>query len=204
MAEPDVATNGMLSVPAAEAVAPGQLDGALVDALRDGGYVIYFRHAATDRAQQDSDPGNLANCETQRNLTDAGRAEARAMGEGIRALGIPIGDVRSSEYCRAKEHALLAFDKATVEPSLVLPDPLPAAERQQNKETLQRLLAASPPSGTNTVLVSHSPNLKEAAQIDLTAEGMAAILRPNGGAPALVALVPPSDWTGAAQAVAAR
>ena len=43
----------------------------LVEALRTGGYVIYLRHGATDQSQTDSDPNNLANCATQRNLTDA-------------------------------------------------------------------------------------------------------------------------------------
>ena len=47
---------------------------SLVDRLRQGGFVIYFRHATTDFSQIDSDLVNLDNCTTQRNLTDAGRA----------------------------------------------------------------------------------------------------------------------------------
>src|SRR5262245_29980582 len=83
---PAAPTTSMLSVSLVEATAPGQLDRPLLTALRDGGHVIYFRHAATDRSQQDSDPHNLANCATQRNLTDDGRADARTIGEAFRAL----------------------------------------------------------------------------------------------------------------------
>ena len=74
------------------AAAGGALDlrgPALVEALRRGGYVLYFRHAATDFSQSDTDTRNLANCRTQRNLTKAGREDARAIGRAIRALRIP-------------------------------------------------------------------------------------------------------------------
>ena len=176
------------------------LDGRLVAELQTGGYVIYFRHGKTDRSQQDSDPQDLANCATQRNLTEEGRADARAIGEAFRALQIPVGPVLSSAYCRAREHATLSFDQVTVEPSLVLPDPLPADVRELNKKALQRLLATAPPPGTNTILVSHQPNLKDAADVDLTVEGGAVILRSVDGAPVVVALVLPSEWTSLAQA----
>ena len=46
-------------------------------------------------------------CATQRNLTDAGRAEARAIGAAIRALRIPVGDVLASPYCRTMETGTL-------------------------------------------------------------------------------------------------
>jgi phosphohistidine phosphatase SixA len=183
-----------------ETTTADQLDERLVADLQKGGYVIYFRHARTDRSQQDSDPQNLANCATQRNLTDEGRADARALGEALRTLQVPVGQVLSSAYCRAREHALLSFDKATDEPSLVLPDPLPADERERNTEALQRLLATPPPPGTNTVLVSHSPNMKDAADVDLTVEGGAAILRPTNGRPVVVTLVLPNEWISLAEA----
>jgi phosphohistidine phosphatase SixA len=191
--------SSMLSVPESAVTDAGQVDGKLVAALRKGGYVLYFRHAKTDRSQQDTDPHDLANCATQRNLTDEGRADARAIGEAFRALQIPVGTVLSSAYCRAREHALLSFDQVTAEPSLVLPDPLPDDERQRNKEALQRLLATPPPPGTNTILVSHSPNVKAAAEVDLPVEGGAVILRPTDGIPTVVAHVLPSEWTSLAQ-----
>ena len=47
-------------------------DRQLIEQLQRGGNIIYFRHGATEASQQDSDPNNLANCATQRNLTPAG------------------------------------------------------------------------------------------------------------------------------------
>jgi hypothetical protein len=89
-----------------------------VGALRRGGHFIYFRHGPTDASQRDSDPNNLANCATQRNLTEAGRAQARAIGEAFRTLGIPVGPVFTSEYCLAREYAQLAFTQAEMADSL--------------------------------------------------------------------------------------
>src|SRR5215210_2494138 len=72
-------------------------DRQIIEALQRGGYLIYFRHGATDPSQTDSDPNNLANCATQRNLTDHGRAQARAIGEALKALDIPVNQVLTSE-----------------------------------------------------------------------------------------------------------
>ena len=182
---------------------PWEGDRQLIEALQRGGHIVYFRHGATDRSQQDTDPRNLANCATQRNLSDQGRAQARATGEAFRALKIPVGQVLSSEYCRALEHARLSFGGATIEPSLVLPDPLPQPERAQNTARLQQLLAARPAPGMNTIMVSHSPNIKDAVGVDLPTEGGAAILKVDEqGKPALVARVLAEDLTTWVQALA--
>jgi phosphohistidine phosphatase SixA len=180
-------------------------DRQLVEALRRGGHAVYFRHGPTDPNQRDTDPANLANCAAQRNLTDAGRQQARTIGEALRALDIPRGDTLTSEYCRAREYAQLLFGgEAQVEPSLVLPDPLTEQERAQNTEALKGLLARPPRAGTNTFLVSHSPNIRLAAGVDLPAEGGAAILRVEQGSPTLVARVLPDEWPAWARALRAR
>jgi virginiamycin B lyase len=162
---------------------------ALVDALRRGGYVIYFRHAATDQTQTDSD---LSRCETQRNLDDRGRAEARAIGQAFKALNIPVGQVFSSSYCRTRDTAELAFGRAEVVRDI---SGLPDSEREQRTAALRRLLSAPPQPGTNTVLVSHGFNITAAANITI-AEGEAAIFAP--GVPegfALIARVLPDAWS---------
>ena len=182
-----------------------EADRRAIDAVQRGGHYIYFRHGATNRNEQDSDPSNLANCATQRNLTDEGRAQARAIGEAFRTLGIPVGRVLSSEYCRALEFARLAFDRADPEPSLVLPDPLPVEERQRNTEALLRILTSPPPSDTNVVMVAHSPNIRDAAGVDLPVEGGAVILKPNpGDKPTTVLRVLPGEWATLAQVLGRR
>jgi phosphohistidine phosphatase SixA len=180
-------------------------DRQLVETLKRGGHIIYFRHGPTDSSQRDSDPNNLANCATQRNLTDAGRAQARAIGEAFRSLDIPVGQVLSSEYCRAKEYAQLAFNKAEMMESLVLPDPLTDQEKAQNTEELKRLFGIAPQPGINTVMVSHSPNIRLAYNVDLPAEGGAAVFRvERDAAPILVARILPDEWTILSQALSAR
>jgi phosphohistidine phosphatase SixA len=182
----------------------GDADRQLVQALRAGGHVIYFRHGATDQTQTDSDPNNLANCATQRNLTDVGRAQAQTIGTAIRALGIPVGTVLSSEYCRALEYSRLAFTVAQPERSLDLTDPLTDQQKADSVQNVKRLLGAVPPAGTNTVLVSHSPNIRLAAGVDLPVEGEAAVFRVDpSGTSTLVTLVMPTDWPVLAQVLAA-
>jgi hypothetical protein len=77
---------------------------ALVQALRAGGYNLYFRHAATDWQTDDhvTAAGDWVSCDPKkmRQLTPAGRETARAAGEAMRALGIPVRQVLASPYCR--------------------------------------------------------------------------------------------------------
>src|SRR5256885_603467 len=100
--------------PALAADAP-QLSGrALGDALRHGGYGLYFRHASTDFGQNDDAMTSFEDCTQQRNLTEAGRAEARAIGAGVARAKVPVGTVLASPYCRTRETAQLVFGRATV------------------------------------------------------------------------------------------
>jgi phosphohistidine phosphatase SixA len=160
-------------------VAGEELTGpALLAALRDGGFVIYFRHARTDFSRDDTDLSDLSNCATQRNLSSEGRDEARRIGEAIAALGIPVGEVLSSELCRTRETAELAFGQTTPMPDLTsFGTARSEAEEQERAAALRRLLATPPAPGTNTVLVGHLFNIQAAASIGL-AEGEAAIFSP--------------------------
>src|SRR4249920_3867091 len=73
---------------------PNVIDGAqLVEALRGGGYVLYLRHGKTDMSTRDSDRTSLANCATQRVLSDAGRRQMTDIGKQFQRLRIPVGTV---------------------------------------------------------------------------------------------------------------
>jgi hypothetical protein len=50
-----------------------QPDAALLGELRQGGYVLYIRHASTDFSQNDAKMTRYKDCPNQRNLTDKGR-----------------------------------------------------------------------------------------------------------------------------------
>src|SRR5262245_42767150 len=67
---------------------PNVIDGAeLVQALRGGGHVLYFRHGKTDLTTSDSDRSSLANCATQRILSAEGRQQMTDIGQQMRRLG---------------------------------------------------------------------------------------------------------------------
>jgi phosphohistidine phosphatase SixA len=150
----------------------------LLAALRNGGFVIYFRHARTDFSQDDTDLSDLSNCATQRNLSAEGRTQARLIGDAIATLAIPIGDILSSELCRTRETAELAFGEATPAPDLTSFGTAGSeVEEEERVAALRRLLATPPAPGSNTILVGHQFNIQAAAGISL-AEGQAAIFRP--------------------------
>ncbi len=120
--------------------------GELLQMLRGGGYVIVFRHGATHPDQADTDPLNPGNVAKQRQLNDKGRADAKAVGEALKAAA---------------------------------------------------LLGATPDGGTNTLIVTHKPNILDALGKDWfdVGEGEASIFKPEGGGKySLVTRVQIGQW----------
>ena len=80
----------------------------LMNQLKDGGKLIFIRHAY---APGSGDPTNfnLNDCSTQRNLSDEGRKQAKLIGEFFIKNEVEIGNILSSEWCRCKETAKIAF-----------------------------------------------------------------------------------------------
>src|SRR5262249_30835345 len=83
-------------------------DQKLVGSLRSGGYVIVVRHGATFSDQADTDPFNFDNIAKQGNLNEKGKELAKAFGDAIRRVGVPVGKVYTSNFNRAFETAVLA------------------------------------------------------------------------------------------------
>lgn len=151
----------------------------LIEALRRGGYVIYFRHATTNHEQADTSDPKLGQCETQRNLSPDGRRMAGEIGGAFKTLRIPVGKVVSSPYCRAVDTAMLAFGRHEVSEALCFSIGLGKTEREQQGLALRQMLATPPARGTNTVLVAHHLNLKEATGVWPKREGEAHVFRPR-------------------------
>src|SRR5262249_1181873 len=86
---------------------------ALAAQLKQGGYVIVFRHGATNRDQADTDPFNFDNVAKQRLLSDKGREVAQQVGAAYRKLGIPLGEVYTSRFNRAVETGKLEIGRAS-------------------------------------------------------------------------------------------
>lgn len=171
----------------------------LLKELRMGGYVIYFRHAQTDRdyADQADKAMKLNYCNTQRKLSAVGIQQAKDIGTAFRTNDIPVGLVLASQYCRAWQTADLAFGRHQQEPLLnFLPfEDYTEQQVQQMKQNLMPLLTAVPRQGTNSTIVGHDDLFEAATGIYPEPQGMAYVLKPDGrGGFVLIANVLPDEW----------
>lgn len=167
-----------------------QPDVALVKQLREGGYVLYLRHTSTDFSQNDSRMTSFEDCASQRNLTDRGRDEARAIGEHVKRLKIPIGEVLASPFCRTMETAQLAFGRATA-----TNDVRGGPVEGSRYGALRKLLSSQVPKGTNRVISSHGNPFVALAGPPYLAEGEIAVVRPEGGERfSVIARIPLTGW----------
>ena len=177
-----------------------------INALRQGGYVIVFRHGATHQDQADTDPLNFKNIAQQRQLNDAGRAKVKEIGEAFRKLRIPVGQIQSSAFNRAVETGtLMGLGEVTSTPDLaeggLVVTPI---ENNRRAQALRKLAATVPPAGTNIVLITHKPNILDAFGKDWfdVREGEASVFLPGGGGYKLIVRVPADEWGKLAQAAA--
>jgi len=137
----------------------------VVSELKKGGYILFLRHPLSNHDQADTDPLNLNNVKAQRHLTDAGRDQAKALGEALKNLKVPVGKVLSSKFYRAEEAAKL-LDLGKVEAIVDITEGglvVSPKENQRRAEALRKLLGTVPMEGKNIVIVSHKPNLQDAA-----------------------------------------
>jgi broad specificity phosphatase PhoE len=175
--------------------APPPVDHVLLEQLRQGGFVIFFRHAPTELSNIPDSAENIAQCETQRNLSATGRKTAKAIGEAFKKLHIPVGVVKTSPFCRCKDTARLAFGTYTVDRNLYFSLNIDAGARKQLTEETRKMLATPPADSTNTVIVSHTANLREATGYWPKPEGTAYIFRPGpDGTFTAEARMAPDDW----------
>ena len=172
--------------------------GAVLKLLGAGGYVIVFRHGATHADQADTDPLNLDDVAKQRQLNDTGRADAKAVGEAFKAAGIPIGKSYSSRFQRAVETARLIGGKEPQTTLDITEGGLVVSPNENNRRTqaLRALVATPPDPGTNTLVVTHKPNILDAFGKDWfeIKEGEASIFKPASGKYVMVARVQIAQW----------
>jgi phosphohistidine phosphatase SixA len=173
-----------------DAEQPSTMAKRTVATLQEGGLTLVLRHAIADAEVNRQEL--LRSCAFQRNLTDAGRRQARAIGRAIRALGIPIGDVRASPLCRARDTARLAFGRVSVDPNLVSPGVIGTEADDERRGKMLRALAERPPAkGKNTVSVTHIGNIRAAFGEQTVQEGEMLIYGPGAR---LVARIRAEEW----------
>jgi phosphohistidine phosphatase SixA len=179
------------------AMAQARAEDALISQLRQGGFVLVMRHASSPRERPAKELANPDNTTLERQLDDAGRRGATAMGAAFRALHIPVGTVWSSPTYRARETVRLA---ALGTPSAV--DELgDGGQSMQGVTETQaewlRAKASEAPTSGNTLIVTHLPNLSRAFPDwgSTVVDGEVVVLRPDGhGRSAVVGRIPIERW----------
>lgn len=156
---------------------PAHADENLWAALRSGGHVLLMRHAATNPGIGDPPQFNLQDCQTQRNLSASGKAQAARIGKRVTERGIPISAVLSSRWCRCLDTARLTFGSVTPEPALDSFFGERSAQGQQQTAAIRaRIQSFSGPG--NLVMVTHQVNIT-ALTGEYPAEGEIFITRPG-------------------------
>ena len=161
---------------------------ALLDALRDGRAAALIRHAL---APGTGDPAafRLDDCATQRNLSDAGREQARAMGERLRAAGLATAQVYSSQWCRCLETArLLGLGEVRALPALnsFFND---RSRAEQQTDELRSFLRAAPRSAP-LVLVTHQVNIRALTGAAARSAEIVVLALPLGDEAAVLGRIP--------------
>ena len=171
----------------------------LLKALQGGGYVLVMRHGSSPRTPPDAQMADLENLQHERQLDEAGRSTVRAMGEALRRLHIPIGEVDASPTYRALQTVKLA-QLGTARTFAELGEGgqgMQADASGARGAWLRAKAAESPKVGQNRVIVTHFPNITEAfgQSAAALADGEALVVRPDGkGGASVVARVRIEEW----------
>lgn len=144
------------------------------------GAIVLFRHA-TAPGVGDPSGFRLDDCATQRNLDEQGRAEARRLGQEFRRRGIAVGAVLSSQWCRTRETARLAFgDAVRDEPAFNSFFRRGPQEREAQTGRARRLLREWKGPGV-LVVVTHQVNITALTGLGAaSAEGVVVQATPEG------------------------
>lgn len=148
--------------------------------LRKGGLVVLMRHAATEPGLGDPAGFKLGDCATQRNLSEAGRADARRVGERFKAERIPVARVYTSPWCRCRETATLAFGQAEDWEPLSSFFDFPHHEADFTERVKKRIGQYGRKSpGGNVVMVTHNVNIAALSRHSVATSELV-LMRPDG------------------------
>jgi phosphohistidine phosphatase SixA len=170
---------------------------ALVNALRQGGDVLVMRHTSSPREAPARASANADNVKLERQLDETGRTTATAMGTALRRLKIPVGSILTSPTYRALETVRFAQ----------LPNPRIQAELGDGGQSMGGVTGAQSawlkqqvlvlPRGTNTLLVTHLPNMAAAfpQETSRLSDGETLVFHADGaGGRTLVARIKIEQW----------
>jgi hypothetical protein len=110
----------------------------------------------------------------------------------VRALGLPVGEVIASPFCRTMETGRLMFGRA--EPSTVVRGYEGMDNSKAEYTRLKALLASPVKAGELRMITSHGNPFRAIAGPPHLAEGEAAVLRPDGADFTVIARIRAEDW----------
>lgn len=154
----------------------------LKEDLETGPYVLMMRHADAP-GYSDPDGYNLNDCSTQRNLGEAGKTQAKMIGQWLKTQGLESAQVFSSPWCRCKDTAtLLNKGAVTVEPSLGSFFENRGNRQEQTRLTqikIAELLKTSPRKPV--IMVTHQVNIQAFVGQSLSSGSMVLVkVNPSG------------------------
>jgi len=160
-------------------VGMGRMGGGIARRLRGDGHVALIRHSVAPGGAGDPAGFRLDDCKTQRNLSDQGRADARALGERFRSQQVKVGKIFSSQWCRCRQTAELmnigpVEDAPTFNNAFVL-----SAERDTLTAGARATIGAWRGPGT-LVVVTHGQNVQALLGIN-PGEGEVIVVAPDPG-----------------------
>ena len=184
-------------------VTPDEPEGQiLIERLRQGGLVMFFRHADTIGMPCDS-LYRIGQREGQRNISDDGKEQSRQIGQVLAALEIPIQEpVLAGPVFRARDTAEIAFgvERVEITDSLLADDYAGSRGVRWVVAEHRRLFATPPASGLNRILVGHrGPAMMSIdGQVRRSGfpEGAAIVMQPRDGRAevlGVISFVPPPN-----------
>lgn len=146
---------------AGAAVAPVLSDAQLLQQVRAGGYVLVLRHAQAPDTSPSAPEAEPDNPRRERQLSDNGKQSARELGAALHGLHVPIGPIYSSPTFRALQTIRLAQlgPARTVSQLAEGSRGMSGAAAQAQISWLRRAIERPPPAGSNTLIVTHTPNI---------------------------------------------
>ncbi len=172
----------------------------LIQSVRAGGNVIYFRHAPTELKKKDANEKlqstkvDYKNCKVQRNLSKEGREVAAGIRDQLKRLAVPVQTVYASPYCRTVDTARIIFAKAIFDPQLGYSLSRSAEDSRRLGLYLKNKILKMKPKKSNIIIVGHSSNLRDGLGVWPKPEGVAVVFKPKGDKLIYRGMITPSQW----------
>lgn len=156
-------------------------------ALIRGGHTLVFRHSIDEPGNGDPHPlYRFGDCTHQRQLVPEGRAKAKRVGRLLRERGVRIGEVLSSEWCRARDSAQLMFGRHQTRAALNVMNPQTNPHMDATRQSADVTARIAAHQGAESlVLVTHLLDIQPLLG-ESPAKGDAVVVRWHASSQALV------------------